>query len=83
MQGFNVLPLGSEDGLDFWAVSDINADELAEFGQKLPSAMQPPPALVRDWPPAPLAGKANRQDRDLPLRPGAGAGGNPFGAPDV
>ncbi len=38
--GFNVRHW-KEDGLDFWAVSDINADELDEFCQKLRAALQP------------------------------------------
>jgi anti-sigma factor RsiW len=39
--GFNVRHW-TEDGLDFWAVSDINAAELDEFCQKLRSALRPP-----------------------------------------
>ena len=38
--GFNVRHF-SEGGLDFWAVSDINATELDEFCQKLRAALQP------------------------------------------
>jgi anti-sigma factor RsiW len=38
--GFNVRHFG-EGGLDFWAVSDINATELDEFCQKLRAALQP------------------------------------------
>ena len=38
--GFNVRHF-SEGGLDFWAVSDINAAELDEFCQKLRAALQP------------------------------------------
>jgi len=37
--GFNVRHF-SEGGLDFWAVSDINATELDEFCQKLRAALQ-------------------------------------------
>jgi anti-sigma factor RsiW len=40
--GFNVRHW-TEGGLDFWAVSDINADELDEFCRKLRPALQPPP----------------------------------------
>jgi anti-sigma factor (TIGR02949 family) len=39
--GFNVRHW-TEGGLDFWAVSDINATELDEFCQKLRPALQPP-----------------------------------------
>ena len=39
VQGFNIRRW-SERGLNFWAVSDIGADELAEFGEKFESAMQ-------------------------------------------
>ena len=41
--GFNVRHW-REDGLDFWAVSDINADELAEFEQKFCAPLRPRPA---------------------------------------
>jgi anti-sigma factor RsiW len=41
IQGYNVRHW-SEEGLDFWAVSDIAADELEEFGQKFAAAMHPP-----------------------------------------
>jgi anti-sigma factor RsiW len=41
--GFNVRHW-REDGLDFWAVSDINADELAEFEQKFCAPLRPGPA---------------------------------------
>jgi anti-sigma factor RsiW len=41
--GFNIRHW-SEGGLDFWAVSDINADELAEFEQKFYGALRPRPA---------------------------------------
>jgi anti-sigma factor RsiW len=41
--GFNVLHW-QEGGLDFWAVSDIAAGELDEFGQKFRAALQPPSA---------------------------------------
>jgi len=30
----------SERGLNYWAVSDIGADELNEFGEKFETAMQ-------------------------------------------
>jgi anti-sigma factor RsiW len=40
--GFNVRHW-REGGLDFWAVSDINADELAEFEQKFCAALRPRP----------------------------------------
>ncbi len=40
--GFNVRHW-TDGGLDFWAVSDINAGELDEFCQKLTPALQPPP----------------------------------------
>ena len=39
VQGFNIRRW-SERGLNFWAVSDIGADELAEFGEKFETAMQ-------------------------------------------
>ncbi len=38
LQGFNVRSW-TENGLSLWAVSDINADELAEFGQKFETAL--------------------------------------------
>jgi anti-sigma factor RsiW len=41
--GFNVRRW-TQNGLDFWAVSDINAGELDEFGQKFMTALEPPPA---------------------------------------
>jgi anti-sigma factor RsiW len=41
--GFNVLHW-QENGLDFWAVSDIAAGELNEFAQKFRAALQPSPA---------------------------------------
>jgi anti-sigma factor RsiW len=41
IQGYNVRHW-SEEGLDFWAVSDIDAEELAEFGQKVAAAMHSP-----------------------------------------
>jgi anti-sigma factor RsiW len=37
LQGFNIRRW-SEGGLNFWAVSDINADELQEFGAKFEGA---------------------------------------------
>jgi len=40
-QGFNVYHW-TQDGLGFWAVSDINADELAEFGRSVADAVGPP-----------------------------------------
>ena len=39
VQGFN-LWRWSEQGLNFWAVSDINADELQEFGEKFRTALE-------------------------------------------
>jgi len=42
VQGFNVRRW-SDNGLDFWAVSDIDARELDEFGQKITAALHPPP----------------------------------------
>jgi anti-sigma factor RsiW len=41
VHGFNVRRW-TQEGLDFWAVSDINAEELDEFGQKFMAALQPP-----------------------------------------
>jgi anti-sigma factor RsiW len=43
--GFNVRHW-TEGGLDFWAVSDINADELDEFCRRLTTALHsvPPPS---------------------------------------
>jgi anti-sigma factor RsiW len=38
IQGFNIRRWG-ERGLNFWAVSDIGADELNEFGDKFEAAM--------------------------------------------
>jgi anti-sigma factor RsiW len=38
-QGFNIRSW-SEGGLHYWAVSDLAADELAEFGEKFGSAMR-------------------------------------------
>jgi anti-sigma factor RsiW len=38
MQGFNVRRW-SEQGMNFWAVSDIGADELTEFGTKFEAAL--------------------------------------------
>ena len=55
VHGFNVRHW-TEGGLDFWAVSDINAGELDEFCQKLTAALHPPPRL-RDWFPRSLPGK--------------------------
>lgn len=39
LNGFNVRRW-SEDGVNLWAVSDINADELAEFGEKFEAALR-------------------------------------------
>ena len=39
LQGFNIRRW-SERGLNYWAVSDIAADELAEFGEKFEGAMR-------------------------------------------
>ena len=39
LHGFNVRRW-SENGLNLWAVSDINADELAEFGEKFEAALR-------------------------------------------
>jgi len=39
IQGFNIRRW-SDRGSNFWAVSDIGADELAEFGEKFEAAMQ-------------------------------------------
>jgi anti-sigma factor RsiW len=38
-QGFNIRRW-SDHGLNFWAVSDLGADELAEFGDKFETAMK-------------------------------------------
>jgi anti-sigma factor RsiW len=38
IQGYNVRHW-SEEGLEFWAVSDIDAGELEEFGQKIAAAL--------------------------------------------
>jgi len=38
-QGFNVRSW-SEGGLNYWAVSDLAADELAEFGEKFETALR-------------------------------------------
>jgi anti-sigma factor RsiW len=43
VHGFNVRSW-TQNGLDFRAVSDINAGELDEFGQKFMTALEPPPA---------------------------------------
>jgi anti-sigma factor RsiW len=80
VQGFNVYHW-AQDGLGFWAVSDINADELAEFGRHMPTRYGPAPP-ARDWPQAALAAR-NRQDSRLPLAARSRAGGNSFCAPDV
>jgi anti-sigma factor RsiW len=39
IQGFNIRRW-SERGLNYWAVSDLAADELAEFGEKFETAMR-------------------------------------------
>ena len=39
LHGFNVRRW-SENGINLWAVSDINADELAEFGEKFEAALK-------------------------------------------
>ena len=39
IQGFNIRRW-SERGLNYWAVSDLAADELAEFGEKFEASMQ-------------------------------------------
>ena len=39
MQGFNCRRWGNR-GLSFWAVSDLGADELAEFVDKFEAAMK-------------------------------------------
>jgi anti-sigma factor RsiW len=41
IQGFNVYHW-TQDGLGFWAVSDISADELAEFSREIGDAIRPP-----------------------------------------
>jgi anti-sigma factor RsiW len=41
IQGYNVRHW-SADGLDFWAVSDLAADELDEFDQKITAALHSP-----------------------------------------
>jgi anti-sigma factor (TIGR02949 family) len=42
VQGFNIRHW-TADGLDFWAVSDINAGELDEFARKFTAALRPLP----------------------------------------
>jgi anti-sigma factor RsiW len=39
MQGFNCRRWGNR-GLNFWAVSDLGADELADFTDKFEAAMK-------------------------------------------
>ena len=39
IQGFNIRSC-SDRGLNYWAVSDVGADELAEFGEKFEAAVQ-------------------------------------------
>jgi anti-sigma factor RsiW len=41
VQGFNIRHL-SDRGLNYWAVSDLAKDELAEFGEKFEHAMPAP-----------------------------------------
>jgi anti-sigma factor RsiW len=41
IQGYNVRHW-SQDGLNFWAVSDIDPSELDEFGQKVAAALRTP-----------------------------------------
>src|ERR1700738_4161305 len=43
VQGFNIRHW-SDRGLNFWAVSDLAKDELADFGEKFESAMRGTPA---------------------------------------
>ena len=43
IQGYN-LRHWSEQGLDFWAVSDLAGDELDEFVRKISAALQPGPS---------------------------------------
>ncbi len=43
IQGYNVRHW-SEQGLDFWAVSDLAGDELDEFVQKISAALHPEPS---------------------------------------
>jgi anti-sigma factor RsiW len=38
-QGFNIRRW-SERGLNYWAVSDLSADELTDFGEKFEAAMR-------------------------------------------
>jgi anti-sigma factor RsiW len=42
VHGFNIRHWTAE-GLDFWAVSDINAGELDEFARKFTAALRPLP----------------------------------------
>jgi anti-sigma factor RsiW len=39
LHGFNVRSW-TENGLNLWAVSDINADELTEFGERFEAALR-------------------------------------------
>ena len=39
VQGFNIR-CWSERGLNYWAVSDLGADELTEFGEKFEATMR-------------------------------------------
>jgi len=43
LQGFNIRHW-TQDGLDFWAVSDLGGDELREFSEKFAAALRPPVA---------------------------------------
>jgi anti-sigma factor RsiW len=40
VQGYNVRNW-SDKGLDFWAVSDLDGEELGEFVQKISAALHP------------------------------------------
>ena len=39
VQGFNIRHWG-ESGLSLWAISDLNADELEDFGRKFEAAQR-------------------------------------------
>jgi anti-sigma factor RsiW len=47
LQGFNIRHW-MQNGLDFWAVSDLNGDELGEFSEKFAAALRPPVASGAD-----------------------------------
>ena len=53
IQGYNVRHW-SDEGLDFWAVSDLDGDELDEFVQKISAALHP--VGRPDWPRAGITG---------------------------